>query len=210
MRKITALVFVLSSLLLASCTSNGMIPGKSGLQMKSIYQEYMNLGDAYMELKKYDKAVTYYELASERKELYWTACYKLAQVYLKQGNFSSSLANYQKLIKRDPDNSQLKESIAYIYGQTGDFSSAIQVYEELVTLYPESQAYLENYIVVLISAEENEKASEKIDLLLELFPDNTKASKFKEKITPAEKKEASEESSNALSEIPVETAVTSD
>ena len=39
----------------------------------------MNIADIYFSEEKFDKAITYYELAMQNKDLYWNCYYKLAK-----------------------------------------------------------------------------------------------------------------------------------
>jgi tetratricopeptide (TPR) repeat protein len=57
------------------------IPGESTIKQNNIYSEYMSIGDAYLDLEKFDKAITYYQKAMVNKNLYWTAYYKLGRSY---------------------------------------------------------------------------------------------------------------------------------
>ena len=64
----------------------------------------MSIGDAYLDLKKYDKAIQYYQKAMESKSLYWTAYYKLGRSYALAKKWSEAKNVYYKLLKRDPEN----------------------------------------------------------------------------------------------------------
>ncbi len=190
MKKTSVIFSIIFSILLSlsSCASDSIVPGRQSRVIQNLYNEYMNLGDAYYELKKYDKAAVYYQSAMESKELYWAACNKLAETYVKQSKWTDSEALYQKLLKRDPENVQLKEVLAYIYASSGKFNESVSIYEQLRKDFPESQTIFENYIVVLISSEKYEEARTETENLLAQFPDNAKVTVFNNKINELSKK----------------------
>ena len=79
MKKIIICLFI--SFVICSCKSTVHlpVPGEVSIKKNNIYSEYMSIGDAYLDLKKYDKAIQYYQKAMESKSLYWTAYYKLGR-----------------------------------------------------------------------------------------------------------------------------------
>jgi len=182
MRKIFSVSIILVSLIFSSCVTDNMIPGRKGAQVLNLYKEYMNLGDAYYDLKKYDKAIECYKQASGFKEFYWNCVYKMADSYFRLGNWSESESLYLKLIKRDGDNLQLKEALAYVYASQGKFSESLEIYSKLQEDFPENQSFLENQIVLLITSGENKLAREKVENLKTLFPDNTKVETYSKKL----------------------------
>ncbi len=193
MKKSCFVVFLIS-LIFVSCASDGVVvPGSAKMSENSLHYEYLNLGDAYSELKKYDKAADYYKLASKKKDLYWSSTYKLAYMYALQSKWDEALPLYEKLLSRDPENMSLKESVAYVHAMKGDYEKSLKIYGELLEYFPDSQEILENYISILITKEDLDKALEFTFILEKKFPDNTKLSKFKEiLIVPEENNEASE------------------
>ena len=176
--------FFLLIILLSSCTTNALLlPGEKAVSVQNIYNEYMNIGDAYFELEKFDKASKYYELALKNKNNYWTATYKLARSYAMMNNWPESLALYKKLLKRDPDNIALKLSAAYVYAMSGDYKSSLSVYEELYNSNSDDPEILVNYISLLFTMENFDKASEKLNELKEKFPENENIKKIEDKLT---------------------------
>ena len=173
--------------------------------MKNLYQEYLNIGDAYYDLKKYDKALEYYKKASVSKAFRWACTYKMADTYFSQGNWDEAEKLYLKLLNRDENNLQIKESLAFVYASQGKFSEALEIYSELQETFSENQAFLENQIVLLISSGNEDAAREKIENLKTLFPDNTKTETYLKKLDEdkAAKEACEKEQENEASEIEI-------
>lgn len=184
------------SILFVSCasTSKGAgIPGKHTAEIKNIYNEYYNIGNAYFELEKFDKAASYYELAMGNKENYWTVYYQLAKCYVYNSKYNEALPLYETLLKRDPDNNSLKTSIAYIYAMNGNVDKAIEMYKALIEESPENNEYLENLIAVLLLNENLEEVKEPFELLQKNFPDSENIPKFQKEIDAITKKQQPED-----------------
>lgn len=211
MRKLFFASIILFSLLFSSCATDYLVPGRKGVAIRNIYQEYLNIGDAYYDLKKYDKALTYYKQASENKTFFWACTYKMADTYFRQGNWEEAEKLYEKLITRDENNLQIKEALAYVYASEGKFDEALKIYSDLQEKFPENQSFLENQIVLLITSGDQDTAREKIENLKSIFPENKKAETYLKKLD--ENQPAVEENEKAPepeeSEASVETAAES-
>lgn len=146
--------------------------------LQNIYIEYQNIADTFASQEKYDKAVIYYKLALENKDTYWNVYYKLARTYVMQKSWTDAENMFITLLRRDPNNSTLKESLAYIYSMNGSINEAKEIYIDLITLFPEEKKYLENYISILITEENFDEMFDYNNKLKEVFPDSDKISIF--------------------------------
>jgi len=200
MRKIIIFICFVFSFSLFSCASDSFIPGAKTIAVNNIYQEYMNIGNIYTDLNKYDKALDFYTRASESRKLYWACLYKIADANFRLGKWAEAENGFKILLKRDSENLQLQESLAYVYASQGKYEEALDLYSELEKKYPENQSFLENYIVILLSQENAEQARLKLDNLKKLFPDNKKIDSFEQKLlvleTPADSNEPDSESAD--------------
>ena len=190
-RAVIAAVFCIAvPLLTASCSSSKIafpIPGQRESAVKNIYIEYMNLADAYYELEKYDKAVSYYKAAMENKDIYWTAYYKLARCYVYQSKWDLAQTSYESLLKRDTENNSLKSSLAYIYAMNGNVEKSTAMYEELIDSNPDQSEYLENYICLLLAQDKKDEAKTQFDILAEKYPASKKIEELSKQFeTPPE------------------------
>lgn len=183
------------------CTS---IPGKEDNKITNIYIEYLNIGDIYFNLEKYNEAIPYYKLAMQNKKVYWGAYYKLAKCYVYTSNWNNALSMYKKLLNKDKENNSLKANIAYIYLMQGNFNKAEFIYSDLLLKEPDNKAYLENYLALLLSNDVKikqpqylEKYNSYLAVYQEKYPDDENLNKFKlkyEQIFPPENSESENQS----------------
>lgn len=171
-------------ILFTSCVSKPVpVPGDYQKTKENMYNEYMVIADAYFELEKYDKAINYYKLCMEKRNLYWAAYYKLAKCYALLSNWDEAMPMYKTIIKRDSENDSIKSSIAYIYAMQGDTKTALKMYNELIQEHPENQEYLENYIAIQILSEDLIDIEAPMASLNRDFPDSPNIEKFNNQIT---------------------------
>ncbi len=176
------LVFIFS-MPLCSCASNGgLIPGKSNIETKKIYNEYLSIADIYFGMEKYDKAVEYYKLALNSKENYWGVYYKLARTYTLQSKWNEAMSMYETLLKRDPENNAIKVSIAYIYAMNNETDKAIKTYEELIKNNPENAEYYQNIIAVYLEQKDYESSLKYFETFKQQFTDNQNIEKIEKEI----------------------------
>lgn len=165
------------------CASNGgLIPGKSTIETKKIYNEYLSIADIYFGMEKYDKAIEYYKLALNSKENYWGVYYKLARTYTLQSKWNEALPMYETLLKRDPENNALKVSIAYIYAMSNETDKAIKTYEDLIKNNPENAEYYQNIIAVYLAQKDYESSVKYFETFRQQFPDNQNGEKLQKEI----------------------------
>lgn len=167
MHKIKYLSVIFFSLFIISCKSVGLplILGSEKQTIDKIHVEYMNIGDTYLSLQQYDKAIEYYNKAMKNKELYWNCYYKIGKVYALKNQWEEASVYFKKLLERDPENSTLKASLAYIMASNNELLEAKEIYEEIISENQENQLYLENYISILFSLEKEhqEKVKKKLN-----------------------------------------------
>lgn len=185
---------VLIFLPFTSCksTANFFSRLAGGSDIENIYTAYMELGDAYADIEKYDEAIKYYERVLPNKELHYSVLYKLGRSYALSGQWDKSRDCYVKLLERDKNNFSLRSSLAYVTAMSGDIVKAIGMYAELCKEYPENQGILENYITLLISNKNIKDANMNLEILNENFPDSERIKELREKIaeiSPAEDKD---------------------
>lgn len=143
-KSFSASILIIIISIFSSCKST------NNSNAKNLALEYLNIGDTYFKLEKYEDAAKYYNLALQDKENYWATYYKLANCYAFLSDWNNSLKMYKKILKRDENNSTLKANIAYIYAMKGDYHYASMIYEDLVNEQENNKDYLENYLAVIL------------------------------------------------------------
>ena len=199
MKKLILCFFCCICLISCKSTVHLPIPGESTIKQNNIYSEYMSIGDAYLDLEKFDKAITYYQKAMVNKNLYWTAYYKLGRSYALSKKWKDAKKVYFDLLKRDPENISVRMSLAYITAMEGDLDSAEEIYKSLWNNNSDNSEILVNYINVLIANNNVSEAKNLIKTLKEKFQENKNIESFEKKIEELSKEvleDFTEKSSN--------------
>ena len=181
-KNIISFILSITFFIFLSCKTTDIIPGSNRIKIQNIYNEYLNIANVYFDLEKFDKAIEYYTLAMDSKELYWACYYKLAQCYALTSKWTQSEEYYVVLQERDPANSSIKASLAYIKAMGGNVEESKKIYQELIHEHPENQLYLENYIAILFLEKNIAEVSVPLATLKDLFPDSKNISKFESQL----------------------------
>lgn len=200
-------------LLLLSCSATGglQVPGEAKRIQENLLSEYFLVGDAYLENKKYDKAIEFYTKALEHPDLADSARYKIAYSHALAEQWDKAIPAYQELLEKDQENMELEKSLAYLYARQGNLAHSAATYRKLTEKNPYDQPLLENFILVLISGNYLEEAEVALERLKTDFPDNTTAEDLEKKLAagweslegkPPAKTDAAEATEKADGEVP--------
>lgn len=203
MKKSAIVIFVFIFLIFSCKSVNSFVPGQKKIQINNLYKEYYNIAETYFSLQNYTKAISYYKICLENKDLYNAAYYKLGLSYVMNNDWANAEKIFLDLYKIDLENDSIKSSLAYIYSMNGNLKKAEQFYCEIVKTNPDSAEYLENYIAILVKNEKYQLVEEQLVLLKEKFPNSTKIADIEKKLkelNPEKKSTKSEENSTELSE----------
>lgn len=161
-------------LMLASCRTamDNAVPGVRRITIKDVYAEYMLIGDEYVKLQKYDKAIEYYTKTLGDKELYWSAYYKLGRAYALASEWEEAEVVYERLLARDSKNTDLLRSMAYIKGMNGQTGEAMAIYNALLEERDEDETTIVNIATLMLSTLQIDTARIYIDMLKEKFPES--------------------------------------
>lgn len=172
MKKIlSAFCVIFISAFFSGCQSTLTVPGEKAVQKKNVYSEYYIIAEEYIKLNNYSKAIEYYKLAMGDKSLKDAAYYKMGRTYSLNGEHDKALDVFNKLLKKDPDNINLKSSVAYLTAMKGESKKAAVLYKNLVLENPDNSDILVNYISILIQIKDFETASINLEFLKTKFPD---------------------------------------
>lgn len=169
---------------------------------KDMAGEYFTLAEAYSEVRKYDKAIVYYEKAAASKEYSNAAKYGLARSYALTGNWDGAVKILSSLLRRDPDNKTLASSYAFALVSSSRTDEALTLYKILWEKYPDDSVMARNYAEMLFIANKYDETTAQIALIKEQFPDtegsrNIAALEKKIENALAPKKEEGESSDDA-------------
>lgn len=202
MKKFLPIIIFSFCVCLFSCKSvNSFVPGQKKIQINNLYTEYYNIAETYYSLKNYSKAISYYKICLENKDLYNASYYKLGLSYVMNNEWANAEKIFLDLYKKDSENDSIKSSLAYIYSMNGNLEKAEQFYCEIVKTKPDSSEYLENYIAILIKNEKYQLVEEQLILLKEKFPNSTKIADIEKKLKELNSEKESTESEENLTEL---------
>jgi len=174
-----SLVFLFFS---CSGTAHLPVPGEKNAVESNISVEYYSIASSYEELKNYKKAIDYYNLAKKNKKLRASSEYKIARCYALLKDWDNAQAGFEKILKKDPSNTNIKISIAYIMAMRGDLEASSQLYSILVSENSTDVSILKNYISVLCARGMFDEANVQLAVLKEKFPDDADISGIEKKL----------------------------
>ncbi len=111
-----------STLILFGLCITFLIPCLASAQMTS--QEYDQLGQAVYQKGLYDKAVAYFQQATQADPSNAQAFEDLGNAYMKEGNQSQALQAYQQSLQLNPNNPTLKNMVDNLNNSTNAPSNA--------------------------------------------------------------------------------------
>lgn len=174
-----SLVFLFFS---CSDTAHLPVPGEKNAVESNISVEYYSIASSYEELKNYKKAIDYYNLAKKNKKMRASSEYKIARCYALLKDWDNAQAGFEKILKKDPSNTNIKISLAYIMAMRGDLEASSQLYSTLVSENSTDVSILKNYISVLCARGMFDEANVQLAVLKEKFPDDADISGIEKKL----------------------------
>lgn len=174
-----SLVFLFFS---CSGTAHLPVPGEKNAVESNISVEYYSIASSYEELKNYKKAIDYYNLAKKNKKIRASSEYKIARCYALLKDWDNAQAGFEKILKKDPSNTNIKISLAYIMAMRGDLEASSQLYSTLVSENSTDVSILKNYISVLCARGMFDEANVQLAVLKEKFPDDADISGIEKKL----------------------------
>lgn len=125
----TLLVLLSSSmLLLGSC-----VHSKTKLELA---ETCYNLGNAYSELEKWEKAGDAYLRAMELDSSFKRAGYQMARVYVQAGEYEKAKEQLELLLEEEPRNQSVREHLAWVYARSGRTEEAKTLYRSIIESNP--------------------------------------------------------------------------
>lgn len=145
------------------------------LPVKAVAADYVEIGNAYFELGKFDKAGAAYAKALSYDPLSVTASFNLARALLEAGKADEALAALDELLAKDPENAIILKAKAYALYKADRREEAITVYEKVMALLPYDVDCWYNYGILLAAADRDDEAGPILSKVVEIKPDDADA-----------------------------------
>ena len=160
------LCLLAASFTLSSCAFTG-----NSVVRQELAAEYMDLADAYVAVKKYDKAATFYERAGTHKAYYNATRYKLARMYALSGKWENAVEILEPLYTMEPENLLVANSYSYALVSLGELDKALPIYEKNYVENTDNPVQARNYAEILFLAKRWDDCAAHIARMREQFGD---------------------------------------
>ncbi len=132
---------------------------------------YFGLGICYKHLKNYEKAVKYFEIATELKPDYFEAFYELGICHQLMGIGCGAIKNFVCAIKIKPDSDDAVLQLGISHELCDEDEMALMIYQKLIENSPEyTKSYMQKSSL-LMKMEQYKEASFILKRLLKFNPD---------------------------------------
>jgi tetratricopeptide (TPR) repeat protein len=100
-------------------------------------QGYYKLAKAFEEKGELEKAIIFYQRASEGEKFFILASYDLGEMYLRQSKLELAHQTYEKILAAAPDEARAQYKLGTIYLQKKRFEEAIDYFRQTIKNAPE-------------------------------------------------------------------------
>jgi tetratricopeptide (TPR) repeat protein len=152
----SGLVVLGTFLLFFSCSTSPV--------QRELAETYYKLGNAYLDLERWNEAETAYARALDLDPEMYRAGYNMARIYIYNGNHEYAVNILNELLEEDPGNIMIRESLAWAYLKMGRQAEAEQLYRGILHEDPANCDVRYNLSLLL---KEEEKWEEIYSLLFE-------------------------------------------
>ena len=133
---------------------------------------HYNLGLAYYQGGKIEKAIAAYQTAIQLEPNFADAYGGLGVIYWRNGDLDAAIRHCQKAIKIAPENIEFHQNLTQIYWEKGMFDRAAIGYRIILELNPSDENALHHLGIILLSKQEYDEAVSCFQKVLERNPDN--------------------------------------
>ena len=133
---------------------------------------YLNRGDAYYNLKQYEKAIEDYNKTIELDPENVIAYGRRGDAYGRLKQYESAIINYSKAIDLDPEYAPAYNNRANILYTTRQYEKAIEDYSKTIELDPGNDTVYSNRGLAYSGLEQYEKAAADYNKAIELAPED--------------------------------------
>ncbi len=147
---------------------------QKGIEIKPNDVAYNNMGNAYDELKEYQKAINAYQKAIEIKPDYDIAYYNMGNAYNKLKEYQKAINVYQKAIEIKP-NDMAYYNMGVVYKELKEYQKAINAYQKAIEIKPDYDGAYNNMGNAYGELGEYQKAINAYKKAIEIKPDEHNA-----------------------------------
>lgn len=134
------------------------------------YRTWVNLGKAYHEQNKVDKARSAYETALRLDDRHGDVYNNMAVLLHQSGRVDEAIGWYQQALQRYPDMDEIYQNLADAHAQLGDHDAAVQVYQDALVLAPDNGAVWNNLGQAQMSRRQYAEAVRAFERAAQLLP----------------------------------------
>ena len=133
------------------------------------------LGNRFLELEDYGKAISYYRVALDKDSTDNRARNNLGVAYLRSREYDQAFKEFQKVIATDPDNPKAHFNLALVYYARGLHEQEIQEYQNTIRLDLAHFAAHLNLGHAYLAQGQDDLAQKEYEWVLEKEPHNAQA-----------------------------------
>jgi len=145
-------------------------PGETGAAA-----DYYNIGNAYVELGQYDRAVDNFQKALRLDPRLAKADFNLALTYARMKRTAEAETILRRLLQTDPQNTRLLAALGWAYHADGREEDALGQYDAIIAISPADTDALYNSGIILWKLGRKAEAIDRLRTELSKSPDDTDA-----------------------------------
>jgi tetratricopeptide (TPR) repeat protein len=144
--------------------------GGNPMNMSGNAEIHFNLGQAYADKQKPEKALFHFQRATTIDSTYWQAWFNSASVEGMKGNFETAKNIFSKITIFEPNRPEVWVNLAHSYRGLGQNEAAIDSYEQALLINPYlPKIYLE-LLQICIQLGKQEKAKTVLNQAITIYP----------------------------------------
>ena len=134
--------------------------------------EYYNIGNAYLELGRLEKALDAYRNSLRLDPGFLKADYNLALTHARMKSTAEAESILKRMLADDPENVALMATLAWAYHLGGRDQEALATYDEVLEIAPENADAWYNSGLILWRMQRQEEALRRLRQVLVLSPED--------------------------------------
>lgn len=148
------------------------------------FEAQMSAGDMYAQIKKFDKALEFYEKANKIKPDDYQMIVKLGNANYDLKNYPAAEKWYEAALAKNPDDVNVRTDLGLTFymREPADVDRAIKEYQISLSKKPDHELALQNLCAALIEKGDKQGLKETIAKLEIVAPQNPVIDKFKQEL----------------------------